>query len=113
VDSGVFFVIRIADTPGEICLESASGRLIVPVDTGDFGCCFVIFNEDEEVDRRISDGVCVETLFMNESSVDDADFFIVPRCGDFDRVLSSSSLDSKVKQLEDDARSNPRLLFDV
>jgi len=67
-----------------------------------------------EVDRAISDGVCVDTRFIKESVVDDdGDFGILFERGDLYEDSFSSSLDSKAKLVEDDARSNPRLLLDT
>jgi hypothetical protein len=74
----------------------------------EFDFCFRAFNDDNEVDRRISEGVCVETLFIKESVFDaDEDFLVLSERGD----SFSLSLDLKTKLCEGDERSNSRVFF--
>jgi hypothetical protein len=114
VEYAFFSVIRFADTPGGAFCDSSRGRVTSPVEINDLSDCFGIFNDDNEVDRRISGGVCVDTRFIKESVVvGDEDFFLLSERGDFDRDLLSSSLDSTVKLIEGDPRSNPNVLLDT
>ncbi len=75
-------MIRLADTPGGVFCVSARGRVTLPVDIRELDCFFGIFNADNEVDRRISGGVCVDARFIPKSLLVDGDFLIFTECDD-------------------------------
>ena len=100
--------MRLADTPVESGRSSAFGRLTMPVETTDFRSFSFVFNELVEVDRGMSDGVCVDTFLVDRSSIGELD---LARCFERDdprEDTCSSSLDRRDKLSEDEPRLDAR-----